>query len=235
MLLAEAVRAGIEVGNVFAEPEADAEVLSLVGSAGAEVCPVPSGSLAKALDLVTPQAVVGVATQPHHEAGELMGLSARRERPVLVLVALQDPGNAGTLVRVAEAADCVGVVLSRGSVDLWNPKTVRAAAGALFRLPVAQGIEIPDVLALAADAGLRIVAGAGVGGAAPERVDLGGSAAVFVGAESHGLPKEVLEASDDLVSVPMAGEVESLNAAVAGAVLAFEGARQRRCDAGGRA
>jgi TrmH family RNA methyltransferase len=233
VLVADALAAGVELRALYAEPAADAGLIALVARTGAPVHRVHEGVLSKVLDLVSPQPVVGVGAQPRHRLDAVLRAGADRRRSVLVLVGIQDPGNAGTLVRVAEGAGCAGVVLCAGSVDLFNPKTVRATAGSLFRVPVVQSVEWGEVLVGADASGLSSVATVAGGGSPPEEVALGGAVAVFLGSEAHGLPAELVERAGRRVTVPMDGEIESLNAAVAGAVLAFEGARQRRGIADG--
>jgi len=131
-------------------------------------------------------------------------------------------------VRVAEATGCAGVVLTSGSVDLHNPKTVRATAGAVFRVPAVESVEVAEVLRRCAERSVTTVATVGRGGDAPEDAPLDGAVALLIGAEAHGLPDDVVAACDARVSLPMEGGVESLNAAVAGSVLLFDAARRRR-------
>ena len=152
----------------------------------------------------------------------------RQGAPLLVLVELQDPGNVGTLVRVAEASGCAGVVLTERSVDLLNPKTVRATAGSVFRVPVAQDVAVADVLAACAAAGAPSLATVVAGGTSLDDAPLEGAVAVVLGNEAHGLDATVRAGCSGTVTIPMAGAVESLNAAVAGAVVAFEASRRRR-------
>lgn len=236
MLLAEALEAGLEIEACYAEPGAmrSPEVES-ARRAGVVVQEVEDGVLSRVLDLRSPQQVVAVAALRTGDPVAIWRAAADAGRPVLVVVSLQDPGNAGTLVRVAEAAGCAGLVTTSGSVDLHNPKCVRASAGSLFRLAVAEGVAVDQLLAGASGARVPLVATAGGGGAAPEEVDLAGAAAICVGSEAHGLPAQILDAAQATVSVPMDGRAESLNAAVAGAVLAFEAARQRRTGGPGPA
>lgn len=228
VLLGEALAAGAEVEAVFAEPEAlGSPPVRAAASAGVPVRPVDDGVLARVLDVVTPQHVVAVVRRPVTALAAVLS-AGEPEAPLLVLVGLQDPGNAGTLVRVAEAAGCRGVVLSTGSVDVTNPKTVRATAGSLFRVPVAEGLEPTEVLEACHGAGLRTLAAVRGDAAAPEELDLTVPVALVVGSEAHGLPAEVAAACDAGITIPMAGRVDSLNAGIAGAVVLFEAARQRR-------
>jgi TrmH family RNA methyltransferase len=138
----------------------------------------------------------------------------------LVLVAdrLGDPGNAGTIIRSAEAAGADAVVLTPGSVDPFNPKVIRASAGSLFRIPV---VEAPlDAI------GLRLLGTSSHHGTIYTDADLAGPVAIVVGNEAHGLPADAPMGA--WVTIPIAGSVESLNAAMAATVLLFEADRQRR-------
>lgn len=191
--------------------DADVPVWSLTSSVFASVSDTnsPQGMLA-----VAPRSVATVADV------------AAGSGPVLVLVDVSDPGNAGTLVRAAEATGCAGVVACGTTTDLFGPKTVRAAAGSIVRLPVAEETEVDA--ALDALAGRSLVGTVVSGGVAPEAVDLVAPVALLVGSEAHGLAASVVSRCDALVTIPMAATVESINAAVAGAVLLFESARQRR-------
>lgn len=229
-MLAEALKAGTVLEGVYAEPDADPELITLVRGGGVAVTAVAAGSLRKVLDLVSPQSVVAVAEQCRADLRSLLEDARRLRRPVMALVGIQDPGNAGTLVRVAEATGCAGVVFTEGSVDPWNPKTVRATAGALLRVPVSEGVAPGTLIKLAGDLGAPLVATITHGGGAPEDVDLSGASVILVGSEAHGLPPELREAAQVAVTIPMEGEVESLNAAVSGALLGFEAARQRRAS-----
>lgn len=233
VLLAEALEARIEIETLYVEPDAlDDQVVWDARRAGVRVRDTTPGALAKVLDLGAPQQMVAIAAQAPADVGALVDAALELQRPLLVLVALADPGNVGTLVRVAEATGCVGVVLSSNSVDPYNPKTVRATAGAIFRVPVAEGGDVDGLLERLALAGLSTVATAG-GDAAPppEGVDLTGAVAVVVGNEARGLDARVVSACSLAVAIPMEGRVESLNAGVAGAVVLFDAARQRRSGA----
>lgn len=214
---------------MYVEPAAvDDPAVRAAAAAGVPVHPVPEGALKKVLDLVTPQAVVAVARSSTSTLESVVAAASAAGAPLLVLVELQDPGNAGTLVRVAEAAGCAGVVLTERSVDLHNPKTVRATAGSVFRVPVVQDVTVDAVLDACATAGVPVLATVATDGTDPESAPLDGAVAVLLGSEAHGLPAGVVDRADALVTIPMVGNVESLNAGVAGAVLAFEAARRRR-------
>ncbi|WCO65120.1 RNA methyltransferase [Iamia majanohamensis] len=227
VLLADAVAAGIEVHDVFVDPDATTRpevadaVAAAVGS-GARAWAV-QGGLRGHVEPRTPNGVAAVARTP--DAAPDPDPTARAALH-LVLVAVGDPGNAGTLLRTAEAVGATSVVLADGSVDPWSPKVVRASAGSVLRVPVGHG-SAAEVLAALGEAGVQRVATAGAGGLAPQDLDLAGPVALVLGSEAHGLPADLDAAVDARASLPMAGRVESLNVAVAGSVLAYEVLRQR--------
>jgi TrmH family RNA methyltransferase len=146
---------------------------------------------------------------------------------VVVCADLRDPGNAGTVLRSAEGAGAGAVVLCDGSVEAFNPKTVRASAGALFHVPVVQGGAPEEVLDRLGEAGLRRLGAAATGGAPHTGTDLTAPLALILGNEASGLPPGLSERLDGLVTVPLVGRSESLNVGMAAAVLCFEVARQR--------
>ena len=140
---------------------------------------------------------------------------------VVVADRLSDPGNAGTIIRSAEAAGADAVVFTPGSVDPFNPKVVRATAGSLFRVPVV-ACALDEVRA----AGLKVLATSSHQGAAYTDTDLVGPVAIVVGNEAHGVPDDA--PVDGWITIPHEGPAESLNVAMAATVLVFEVARQRR-------
>lgn len=151
---------------------------------------------------------------------------------IVVLVGVQDPGNVGTVFRSAEAFGATGAIATRGTASPWAPKVLRASAGSALRLPIIAGAAEPVALAQLKIAKLRILAATAgsdrVSSArTPQETDFRGPLALMVGNEGAGLPGEVERAADELVRIPISGEVESLNAAVAASVLLYEAARQR--------
>jgi TrmH family RNA methyltransferase len=234
----EVLAAGAVLDDVFVDAAAwaDAEpgsplhdAVVAAAAAGTPVWSLPPGALAKVTDTVSPQGLVAVAPRRPADLERLTnGHAGIGAGPVLVLVDVADPGNAGTLVRAAEAAGASGVVFAGACTDPFGPKAVRAAAGSLLRLPVAEAAEVGPALVALRAGGRRLVATVARGGGSPEALDLTGPVALLVGSESHGLPPEVVAAADHLLTIPLEPGVESLNAAVAGAVVLFEAARQRR-------
>jgi TrmH family RNA methyltransferase len=215
-------------GQTMAELAAEAghEVEAVFVAAGAAV---PGGDLASApCHVLAPGVLERVATT---EAPRPL-LAVVRYRPaaldalasagfVVVAAGLSDPGNVGTVLRTAEAAGADAVALTPDTVDVTNPKVVRAAAGALFLLPVVDQVELGEVRSM----GLRLLGTAARGGTPYTNADLTGRVAVVVGNEAHGLPDDT--PVDEWISILHAGRAESLNAAMAAAVICFEAMRQR--------
>jgi RNA methyltransferase, TrmH family len=224
-LLADALDAGVTVEAVVAEPGCPPALLDRAGVAGAAVHHADPGSLARVVAAVTPQPVVAVA---RIDEPALPAVAAAAGPLALVLVGVTDPGNAGTLMRSAEAAGAGAVLFCDGSVDPYGPKCVRSSAGSLFRLAVARATTAPEALAALGAAGLVTVATAARGASAYDAADLARPVAFVLGGEAHGLPAAVAAATDAAVTIPMAGRTESLNVGMAGTILCFEALRQRR-------
>jgi signal transduction histidine kinase len=144
------------------------------------------------------------------------------------LSSVRDPGNAGTVLRSADAAGADGVVFSSDSVDVYNPKAVRASAGSLFHLPIVRDVETPDAIAQLREGGRRIFAMDASGDADLFELDLADPAVFAFGNEAWGLPREVSKLADATVRVPIVGRAESLNLAAAASVCLFEWTRQQR-------
>ena len=147
---------------------------------------------------------------------------------VIVLDNLQDPGNLGTIFRTAEAAGATGILLSSDSVDVYNPKVIRSTMGSVYRMPFVYVEHLPETLEVLAEAGIHSYAAHLKGKNSYDQEDYTRGTAFLIGNEGNGLRDEVADAAECYIKIPMCGEVESLNAAVASSVLMFEAARQRR-------
>jgi RNA methyltransferase, TrmH family len=236
-LLADALDAGVPVEAVVVEAdarddagpgdgaEAVAATVDRAAAAGAAVHRTHAGTLARVTDTVTPHGVAAIARFPDRPLPEVVAAAGAL---CLVLVAVSDPGNAGTLLRSAEAAGAGGVVFCDGSVDPFGPKCVRSSAGSVFRVAVSRDGDSAAAIAACSAAGTRTVATLARGAPPYDEADLAGPVALVLGSEAHGLPAAVSDAVDAAVTIPMAGQTESLNVAMAGTVLCFEALRQRR-------
>jgi TrmH family RNA methyltransferase len=236
-LLAEGAQAVLEA---VARPDVVLEVFA-TGSAidryghqlaGVRVDEVSEHAVAKLSETVTPQGLVAVC---RHVDVPLEIALARRPKLVAVLVEPADPGNAGTILRTADAAGADAVVLA-GGVDVYNGKAVRASAGSLFHIDVVADVNAADVVAAGHRAGLSVLATTGAGTHdLDELIDRGALARPTMwlfGTEAHGLPEAIIDSAEAEVRVPIYGRAESLNVAAAAAVCLYASARaQRRHDA----
>jgi len=222
-VLAEAIDGGAIVESVYLASGTSANLAERAYDAGAGVYEFAPGVIERVSDTVTPQpvmAVVSFVDRPR-EALRDAGL-------LVVAVDIRDPGNAGTVLRSAEAAGAGGVIFCEGSVDAYNPKTVRASAGSLFHVPLALGGSPVDVLDDLGRWGFRRLATMAAGGSDYTETDLTRPVALVLGNEANGLSPQIDDRVDERVTIPMAGRTESLNVGMAAAVLCFEAARQRR-------
>jgi TrmH family RNA methyltransferase len=146
--------------------------------------------------------------------------------PLLAIAGVQDPGNLGTILRSAEAFGAGGVVLGEGTVSPFNPKVVRASAGSVFRLPLARA-KLSDAIARIKALGIKQVATASHKGTPLDQAKLSAPIAIFIGSEGAGVGRDVIKAMDEVVSIPQAPQVDSLNAGVAASIVLYEVARQK--------
>ncbi len=181
-------------------------------------------------DTKTPQGVLCVVAQENRgEAWLEKELKAPEQVPLIMLLDnLQDPGNMGTILRTAEAAAVTGIIMSSDCVDVYNPKVIRSTMGSVFRVPFVYVENVTDVIRQMKEHGIRTYATHLAGELAYDEPDYRTPSAFFVGNEGNGLRDQVAELADTYIKIPMAGQVESLNAAIAATVVMFEAGRQRR-------
>jgi RNA methyltransferase, TrmH family len=189
--------------------------------AGIDVVHAADAVLGRLTSTVSPQGLVGVAPFVDVDLDVVPALGC-----VAVLHEVRDPGNAGTILRSADAAGAAGVVFAGSSVDVYNPKTIRASAGSVFHLPVVRDVSTPAAIQHLRATGHRIVAMDAHGSESLYGTDVGGPIAFVFGNEAHGLPQDVVALADATVRVPHAGRAESLNLAAAASVCLFDWARR---------
>lgn len=215
------------VVDVFMTQQAQAKHDDLVRRAvelGVEVETVTDEVLAQMADTNTPQGVVAVHQMTSTTLSDVLAGSPRL---VVALDRVSDPGNAGTIIRVAVAAGADAVVVTDESVDIYNPKVVRSTTGSIFHLPIATTQSVAELIPALSQADLQVLAADTSGDALPDVAREGGltrSTAWLFGNEAHGLDDATLQAVDRVVSVPQYGPVESMNLATAAAVCVFQSA-----------
>ncbi len=186
--------------------------------------PVSDRVMKHMADTKTPQGILCVARCPSYTAEEILGKS---DGMVLMLENIQDPGNLGTMVRSAEAAGAAGILMSKETVDITNPKTLRASMGALCRVPFCYAKDWNGCIRFVQETGRKVYAAYLQGSVPYDRVDYTGGCGILIGNEGGGLKEETAMLADERIRIPMHGQVESLNAAIAATVIMYEALRQR--------
>lgn len=176
-------------------------------------------------DTKTPQGILCVARQKERSLEEVTG---GEDSLLLALDNIQDPGNLGTILRTAEGAGVTGIIMSGDCVDIYNPKVIRSTMGSIYRLPFVYVQDLAETIRRLQQKGIRFYAAHLSGSCSYDEACYRGKSAFLIGNEGNGLKKEIAECADQYIKIPMCGQVESLNAAVAASVLMFEAARQRR-------
>jgi RNA methyltransferase, TrmH family len=225
-ILEEAIRSGVRFRAVFFSESAAGRAEKLLSQLGAQVetLLLPDRLLESAVPSDAPQGVAALARWKEFSVEDVLGKS--QAGPLLAIAGVQDPGNLGTILRSAEAFGAGGVLLGEGTVNPFNPKVVRASAGSVFRLPVARA-KLSEALATMKVHGLRLVATASHKGTRLDLAKLSGPLAIFIGSEGAGLSRDLIKEMDEVVAIPQAAQVESLNAGVAASIVLYEVMRQK--------
>jgi RNA methyltransferase, TrmH family len=227
-IVANALAAGVPIEGIYVSTDHghDPEVAAIrirAAGAGVRVQELGPGVIDRVADTVTPQPVLAVLPLPSRGLEAIEGA-----RTAVVCAGVRDPGNAGTVVRCADASGVDTVVFCDNAVDPYNPKAVRSSAGSIFHVPVVVWEPAGEVLTELARCGLRRLGAIAHGGEDYATVDWSVPSAIVLGNEAAGLGSEILSCLDGSVTVPMSGRAESLNVGTACAVLCFEAQRQRR-------
>lgn len=201
----------------------------------AEKILVSSEVFAYISDTKTPQGILAIVRQSMHTEAEILGncedkksAGDSRQTHILVLDNIQDPGNLGTIFRTAEAAGVTGILLSRDCADIYNPKTIRSTMGAIFRMPFVYVDDLVRTVEKLKEQNIHTYAAHMDGKQVYDEEDYCQKIAFLIGNEGNGIRPEVAACADTWIRIPMEGQTESLNAAVAASVLMFEAGRQRR-------
>lgn len=177
-------------------------------------------------DTVTPQGILAIVRKREISIDELYNNKESKNKILMILEDIQDPGNLGTIIRTAEAAGIAAVIMSKGTVDIYNPKVVRSTMGTIFRVPFAYVDNLEMIIEQLKEQGVRVYAAHLKGEKYYYQADYRQASAFLIGNEGNGLSKNISEKADELIKIPMYGKVESLNAACAATILMYETVRQ---------
>lgn len=227
-VIEEAVRSGLRFKALFVSEESEerAERLLPQISSHTEALLLSADLFRSAVSTEAPQGVAALVKVKQFTVDDVL---AGKNRLVLVAAGIQDPGNLGTMLRSAEAFGASGALLAEGTVSQWNPKTVRAAAGSVFRLPVAN-VKSSALFQALHDQGIVVVGTSSHKGTPLPLADLARPIAFLIGNEGAGIGRHASTQIDELVAIPHSAKVESLNAAIAASILLYEAARQRKLN-----
>ncbi len=176
-------------------------------------------------DTMTPQGVLAVVRKPQYQLQELL---QKQPAHLLLVEGVQDPGNLGTMFRTGEGAGVTGIILHKTTVDLFHPKTVRSTMGSIYRVPFIVAKDWEETIAEVSKAGVTLYAAHLKGKQMYDMFDYTKNCGFFIGNEGNGLTDETSKMADRLLRIPMEGQLESLNAAMAAGILMYEVGRQRR-------
>jgi RNA methyltransferase, TrmH family len=222
----EALGSGVVIDvAAFGERLGKGSLADRMQRAGTKIVLVTDAVLGAISPVQNPSGVVGIARRP---AQSLDALFAREPQLIAMLHDVQDPGNVGAVVRAAEGCGATGVICTERTADPFGWKALRGAMGSAFRLPVAARQPLAEALAIARSKGLRVFATIARGGTPLPHCDLRGPSAIIFGGEGAGLSEDLLQAADVRLTIPMQPPVESLNVAIATALVIYEAARQRQ-------
>jgi RNA methyltransferase, TrmH family len=230
-IVEEAIRSGLRFRAVFFRESSTERAERLLPQIGAhvETLLLPDRLFDGAVPSETPQGVAALVRLKEFTLNDL--LERTQVGPIIVVAGLQDPGNLGTILRSAEAFGSAGVALGEGTVSSLNSKVIRASAGSVFRLPLVTAKEVGGmeaVLTRLRKHEMRLLATSSHKGTPIDEAKLTEPCAIFVGSEGSGLPRHMMALLDETLAIPHTPQVESLNAGVAGSIVLYEAARQRR-------
>ena len=197
------------------------KISEMIGWMETEV--VTEDQMSKISDTQTPQGILCILRQPGYAMDDILAHKGRKDddrKLIMVLEDIQDPGNLGTIFRTAEGAGASGIILSEGCVDIYNPKTVRATMGSIYRMPFIYTDDLKGVTDKLKDNGVTVYAAHLKGERSYDDIEYGDSA-FLIGNEGNGLKDETAALADTYIRIPMEGELESLNASVAASILMY--------------
>ena len=228
-LVGEAINCFRESGKfpidfILYSADAPADILKAARNLGVSCFRTTERVMREISEVETPQGILAVVKEEEFNLNEVLG----RKPPLIVFcIDVQDPGNLGTIIRTADAVSASGVILSKGTVDLYNPKVLRSTIGSIFHLPIVHVENIKETIITLKQNGTKIIAAALDAKKSYFDADLGGPVAIIFGNESKGIGRQVEGLCDGSVKIPMPGKAESLNVGVSSAVILYEALRQR--------
>ena len=191
---------------------------------GVNIYEIDDNLLQQVADTVSPQGVLAIADKVEYQLDDILGA---KHQLVLVIDQIQDPGNLGTIIRTADAAGFDGLITTKGTVSLYNQKTIRATMGSFFRTPIAKVNDLTEFKKAITASDFNLVVADTAGETYHFEIDYLPATAIIVGNEAHGPRQELIDLADQSIKIPLLGGAESLNVAMATSVIAYEAVRQK--------
>jgi len=220
---ADVVRVFVAEGQLNSSNEYVLRLLTLIKANGYETVVLPDRLFKEITDTETPQGFLAVIKSKQYFLNDIAGMN----NLYIILESIQDPGNMGTIIRTADAAGIDGVILSKGCVDVYNPKVLRATMGSIFRMPVYYTQSVVETIKFLNSKKIKVCAAHLKGNQSYFDLDMRCNTAILIGNEANGISDESASNANSLVKIPMLGRAESLNASVAASILMYETVRQR--------
>lgn len=213
----------VVLSETFACTSGSEELLEQIINAPFKCYVVADGLFDSISDTQNPQGILAVLKQNKKHLRD----EAISDGLLVITDAVRDPGNMGTIIRTADAAGCIGVIIPEGCVDIYNPKVLRATMGSVFHVPIYHCTSVAEAMKTAKERGFILCASYLEGATSIYQTDLSGNVALIIGSEADGISDDTAQSADLLIKIPMPGRAESLNASAAAAVMIFEAMRQR--------
>lgn len=224
----EALKENAEIDKIFISDKlgdinGGSEILKRVNDESYTIYSLPDKLFKEVSDTESPQGILATIRFRKMSTDEIQADG----RFYIILDSLQDPGNMGTIIRTADAAGVSGIIISKGCVDIYNPKVLRSTMGSVFHIPLYHSEDLINPITKLKKSGFKIYAAHLMGSANYFEEDMRGQSAIIIGNEANGISDEIAEQADVLVKIPMPGRAESLNASVAASLLMYEVVRQQ--------
>lgn len=187
---------------------------------------VPDNILKQLSDTETPQGIIAVVKMKNYDLVEIMNRN-KKNNLFVILDAVQDPGNMGTIIRTADAADFDAIIATKGCVDFYNPKVLRSTMGSIFHIPVINANDLSQLITNLKSKSIKIYASHLNAQKYFYDLDMSKDTAIIIGNEANGISDQTASLADELIKIPMPGKAESLNASIAAGILIYETVRQR--------
>ncbi len=228
-IIEEALKEGVSINQVFYSKylfrnKRGLELLKRLEKNDIDTIETTDQIITEVADTESPQGILAIVDKVNFNLAQIL---SGNNKLVLIVDQIQDPGNLGTIIRTADAASIDGIITTKGTVSLYNQKTIRATMGSMFRVPVYRSSDLKELQDILKEEEFKVVVGDINGQKYHFEIDYTTATAIIVGNEGNGPREELINFADELIKIPLIGEAESLNVAMATGIITYEAVRQR--------